>query len=74
MIENASFVDSNLLGAQRTLTGKPSYFSEREEFLKVKMVTYIHPSPHFKTSMSQDTDGQKGGSKFLILQKEWLFK
>lgn len=24
--------------------------------------------------MSQDTDGQKGGSKFLILQKEWLFK
>lgn len=73
MIENASFVDSDLLGAQRTVTGKPSYFTGGE-FLNIKMVIYIHPSPYFKTSMSQGTDGKKGGSKFLILQMERLFK
>lgn len=60
---------TNLLVAQRTVTGKPSYLTEGE-FLKIKMVTYIHPSPYFKISVSQGTDGQKSGSKPLILQKE----
>lgn len=31
VIENASFVCSNLLGAQRIVTGKPSYFTEEED-------------------------------------------
>lgn len=65
---------TNLLEAQRTGTGKPSYFTLGEEFLKIKMVTHIHPWAYFKTSKIQGTDGQKGGSKFLILQKEWLLK